>query len=162
MELNRDALKDLPCAIQGCELRFDSKFTIRASFVPDMVAGRQTIFCKRVPKGAGNRPGIVLWLRGSAVELLTFGDGDNDWSVAKTPRLLIKAGRDHEVYAVRDGSKARIYLDGIDRTDPTSEAAAGDVNCDADALIGIHFYGRPGQQFYGKIKALSMYNQRRL
>lgn len=151
-----------PCIIRHHKfpITFADSFMIRTIVSLDFLAGRQVIFAKRVPFSIGDRPGVVLLFRGSAVEMLTCGEGDCVWTRARTERGRMLAGTRYEIVAIREGVHGRIYVNGIDRTHPRfSSASGGNVNCDADAFIGIHVYdGQKHQKLYGDIEEIGLYN----
>jgi hypothetical protein len=122
-------------------VRVASDFTLKAEIRPFVIGGLQTIFSKRVPLSTGNRPGLVMRLNGSMVELLTFADGGDDWVVAKTGREAISTGEYYKILVYRSGGKAKIFVNGIEKTDPKhNTAAVGDLNCDMDVFIGLQVY----------------------
>ena len=130
------------CMIPGsASRRLAHDFTIKAEFRPFIIGGKQTILSKRVPCSKGNRPGFVLLLNGSVVEFMTFEDGGQKWYTAKTVSGAITVGEYYKLLIFRSGSRATIFVNGVDRTDPVyNMAAGGDINCDVDAFIGFQVY----------------------
>ena len=162
----------IPCMLEHTkEVRLGKDFTLRAQIKCDVMGGKQSIFSKRVPVSSGNRPGVVLLLHGSCIELMTFGDGDRAWITARTytnrqakamrQAPVIEVGQVYEVLAFRQGNEARIYVNGFDRTNPKfDKVSAGDIDCDMFAFAGMQLYDRPDLQrevFQGIIFMVGMY-----
>lgn len=165
MELDlRDATLPSMITNSGKQMRFGDNFTIRAIIQADLVAGKQTIFSKCQPSRTGNAPGIKLMLRGTTVTLWTFADGDDRWEIACSGRGYLQAGEWYDILVIRSADMAQIYINNVDRTHPLhAMVSSGDLNCDADAYIGIDtLMDRAGRKFYGKIAKLAFYNQRKV
>lgn len=151
----------IPAIVPGSQSQsFGEDFMIRVMFFAYETAGHQALFTKRHPEGKGNRPGLILWLIGTSLELWTFGNGDREWSVARTGRGWIQPGESQEVLAVRSGDRAWLIVKGIDRTHPGYiQASSGDVNCDAYCFLGTHIYdGKQHDDFTGRIKSVAVYD----
>lgn len=150
--------------LQGSgKLKVGNDFTLRAEIRPFTIGGYQTIFTKRIPVSHGNRPGFILMLNGSHVEFMTFADGDDQWHIAKTAAKTIKVGEFYKIMVTRSGSMARIFINGVDRTDPVfSTAASGDINNDVDGFIGFQVYDILAEQEMfrdgGRIYMVGIYN----
>ena len=152
-----------PCMLVGTrEMRFGQAFTIKAEVKCDVIGGKQVVISKRVPVSHGNRPGVILLLHGSCVELMSFEDGGDSWITARTYSKVIKVGHKHEILAFREGKEARIYVNGIDQTNPKYDKIhAGDLNCDCDAFAGAQVYDKVAAQepFKGRIFMIGAYEE---
>lgn len=143
-------------------LRFSQDFTLRAQIKADIIGGHQAIFSKRHPLSTGNRPGLLVTLRGSLIECLTFADGADSWITARTIRKVIEVGQQYEVLVFRSGDNMSIYINGINRTHPKYKTcSAGDINSDMDIILGGQLYDAPPltEVFNGRIYTVEWWNQ---
>lgn len=153
-----------PCIIdRRFQIEFGSEFRIRAVIRPWHTGGLQTIFAKRIPQKKGDVYGVVLCLRGTVVQLMTRGQGDQTWYYTRSGRGYVQAQQTYEIVAIRSGDHGRIFIEGIDRTHPKHTAcAAGDLNNTGYAFIGtMALAGRAIHPFDGQIKAIGLYNDER-
>jgi hypothetical protein len=160
---------ETPCMLDGTGgIRFGQAFTLRARIKADIIGGKQSIFSKRVPLSTGNRPGLVLFLHGSMIKMMTFQDGGESWiTTASLPNpkhdpRLINVGEEHEILIYRSEGNARIYINGIDRTHPKYKTCCpGDINCDMDIFLGCQLYDTPeiSEPFTGKIRMIELYDE---
>lgn len=157
---------ETPCLIEGTgKIRFSNEFTIRTQIKADIIGGHQAIFSKRHPLSEGNRPGILITLRGSLIECLTFENNANSWITARTRREVISVGQKYEVLVFRIGGKMRIYINGVDKTHPRyNTCSPGDFNSDMDILIGGQLYDEPplSEVFDGVIYWVELYDMARV
>lgn len=158
-----------PCMLTDTgNIRLGNEFTLRARVKPDIIGGQQSIFSKRHPVSRGNRPGIVVFLDGSAVKVMTFEDGGKSWITSASyhnprhdPRLIC-VGDEHEILAYRAGGNMRIYINGIDRTNPKYKTCCpGDINSDMNIILGGQIYDTPelSEPFTGSIRIVELYDQ---
>ncbi len=156
----------IPCLIEGSKgIRIPQEFTIRAQIKANIIGGIQSIFVKRHPLSTGNRPGILVTLRGSLIEFMTFENNGKDWKTARTRREVIKVGQKYEVLIFRDGSRVDIYVNGINVTHPSYTTCwPGDLNCDMEIFIGGQLYDAPplAEVFNGKIYSVELHDMARL
>jgi len=155
----------IPCMLEDTRnLRLGADFTIKALIKPDIIGGKQSILSKRVPVSKGDRPGIIILLHGSCVEFMTFAAGDKGWITARTIPKVIMVGQKYEILTYRAGNEARIYVNGIDRTNPKyNKASPGDIDCDMYAFVGMQLYNSPTverEPFVGKIFMVGMYQDK--
>lgn len=153
---------ETPCLIEGSgRIRLSNEFTIRTQIKADIIGGIQAIMSKRHPLSVGNRPGILVTLRGSLIECMTFEDNGKSWITARTVREVIKVGQKYEILIFRIGGKMRIYINGIDRTHPKyGKCSAGDINSDMDIIFGGQLYDSPplSELFTGVIYWVEVYD----
>ena len=153
---------DIPCMIEGSGgVRIGQEFTIRAQFKADIIGGIQTIFSKRHPLSTGNRPGLIITLRGSLIECMTFEDNGKEWKTARSRREVVKVGQKYEILVFRKGPHADIYVNGINRTHPKYRKVwPGDLNSDMDVLLGGQLYDSPplAETFNGVIYSVELYD----
>lgn len=155
-----------PCMIEGTGgIRFANEFTIRTQIKADIIGGHQAIFSKRHPLSQGNRPGILVTLRGSLIECLTFENNSDKWITARTGRKVIEVGQKYEILIFRIGGKMRIYINGLDRTHRRYGACSpGDINSDMDIFIGGQLYDAPplSEVFDGVIYYVELFDMARV
>lgn len=153
----------MPGMLTGTKsLRLDGDFTIKAVIKPHILGGKKVVVSKRWPLGEGNRPGMLLLVHGNCVELMTFENGGRSWRTARTIAQVIQLGELHEILAFRIGDRACIYVNGIDRTNPTYQTIhAGDLNCDVEMFVGCQVYNEPEPKdvFKGVVHFLGFYEQ---
>ncbi len=154
---------ETPCMIEGSGgIRLSNDFTLRAQIKADIIGGHQAIFSKRHPLSVGNRPGILVTLRGSLIECMTFANGADSWITARTLRKVIEVGQKYEVLVFRSGTNMRIYINGLDRTHPKYHTcSAGDINSDMDIILGGQLYDAPplSEEFNGRIYTVELWRQ---
>ncbi len=154
-----------PCLIEGSGgIRFSNEFTIRTQIKPDIIGGHQAIFSKRHPVSVGNRPGILISLRGSLIECMMFPNNGKQWITARTQREVIQVGQKFEVLVFRIGGNMRIYINGVDKTHRRyGKCSPGDINSDMDILIGGQLYDAPplSEVFDGVIYWVELYEMAR-
>jgi hypothetical protein len=157
---------EIPCMVEGSgRIRLSQEFTLRAQIKANIIGGHQAIFSKRHPISTGNRPGILVTLRGSLIECLTFENNAKSWITARTRRSVISVGQKYEVLVFRSGSKMQFYINGINMTHPKYQTCSpGDINSDMDILIGAQLYDAPplSEEFNGKIYSVELYDQAHL
>lgn len=155
-----------PCMIEGSGgIRFSDEFTIRTQIKADIIGGHQAIFSKRHPVSVGNRPGILITLRGALIECLTFQNNASEWITTRTVRGVISVGQKYEILIFRIGGKMRIYINGRDRTHRRyGTCSKGDINSDMDILIGGQLYDAPplSEVFDGVIYWVELYDMARM
>jgi hypothetical protein len=153
----------IPCMVEGTKgIRFSDEFTIRFTFKPDIIGGKQAIFSKRVPLSIGNRPGMSVILHGSCIELMTFPDGGTHWITARTLPRVVAVGQKYEVLVFRSGPLAQIYVNGFNRTNKKfQKCAPGSLNSDMEIIFGGQLYDTPelSEPFTGKIYSVEVYDQ---
>lgn len=156
----------IPCLIDGSgPVRIPQEFTIRAQIKANVIGGIQTIFAKRHPISTGNRPGILITLRGSLIEFMTFENNGKDWKTARSRREVIKVGQKYEVLVFRAGPRVDIYVNGLNVTHPKyTECWGGDLNSDMEIFIGAQLYDTPelSEEFNGKIYSVELHDTARL
>ena len=150
--------------------KFRADFIIRCICHVEILGSRHTIISKRTLSSRGNRPGIMLHIHGTRVELLTFGDNDKRWHVTASKHRSIMAGQRYEILAGRKGGKGLIYIDGLpnldyvntiqsDQPEFTGGVSLGDINCDEPFYVGVtHYNGHNFWKFDGQIEFLGIYN----
>lgn len=153
----------IPCMIDGTAgIRFSDDFTLRAFIKADIIGGNQAIFSKRTPISTNNRPGLILMLRGSMIECLTFDDGAEQWITARTSPRCVSVGQKYEILLFRIGGAMQIYVNGFNRTHKRYQTCApGNLNNDMDIIIGGQLYDVPvlQEEFTGKIYEIELYDQ---
>jgi hypothetical protein len=157
---------ETPCMIEGTGgIRFSNEFTIRTQIKADIIGGIQAIFSKRHPLSVGNRPGILITLRGSLIECMTFQNNGESWITARSIRNVIEVGQKYEILVFRIGGKMRIFINGADRTHRRyGTCSPGDINSDMDVLIGGQLYDAPplSEVFNGVIYWVELYEMARM
>ena len=146
-------------------IRMAEEFTIRAQIKANTIGGIQTIFAKRHPVSTGNRPGVLVTLRGSLIEFMTFQNNGKEWKTARSRREVIKVGQKHEVLIFRAGARVDIYVNGINVTHPKYTTCwPGDLNSDMELFIGGQLYDKPplAEVFNGKIYSVELHEMARL
>ena len=146
---------------QSAGMRIGNEFTLRAEIKANIIGGIQTIFSKRTPLSTGNRPGLIVTLRGALIECMTFQNNGTTWKTARTVRGIIKVGQKYEILVFRDGEHLDIYVNGIKRTHRRYKTVwPGDLNSDMDIFLGGQLYDSPplSEQFTGKIYFVEFYD----
>lgn len=146
-------------------VRMSEEFTIRAQFKANIIGGIQTIFAKRHPLSVGNRPGVLVTLRGSLIEFMTFENNGKEWKTARTRREVVKVGQKYEVLVFRAESRVDIYINGINVTHPKyTKCWPGDLNSDMEVILGGQLYDKPplAEVFNGKIYSVELHDIARL
>ncbi len=153
----------VPSMIEGTAgIRFSDEFTLRCTFKPDIIGGKQAIFSKRVPLSVGNRPGIAVLLHGSCIECMTFADGATHWITARTLSRVVSVGQKYEILIFRSGPVIQIYVNGFNRTNKKfKNCHAGSLNSDMDIIFGGQIYDTADltEKFTGKIYSVELYDQ---
>ena len=157
---------EIPCLIAGSGgVRMAEEFTIRAQIKANIIGGIQTIFAKRHPLSIGNRPGVLVTLRGALIEFMTFENNGKGWKTARTRRKVIEVGQKYEVLIFRAGARVDIYVNGINVTHPKYTTCwPGDLNSDMDVILGGQLYDKPplAEMFNGKIYSVELHDRARL
>ncbi len=151
-----------PCMIErSASLRMGESFTLRARIKLDIWGGKHVIFSKRAP-ASGKYPGVVFMVHGSHVALATSDSSDNEWITGRTWSKVLEVGEEYELLAFRDKAEVRIYVNGIDRTNPEyDKVAPGDLNCDVEAFLGMQLYDtlQARNTFKGRIYMVGAYEE---
>lgn len=143
-------------------IRIAEEFAFKSFIKADIIGGIQTIFAKRHPISTGNRPGLLITLRGNLIECMTFANNAKKWITTRTIRGVVEVGQKYEILVFRVRENMRIYVNGIDRTHPKYRVCSpGDLNSDMEVFLGAQLYDAPplANQFVGRIYSVELYDQ---